>query len=226
MRRKLPGYFLLSFFSFCFFTVLFLAIAGVQASASQPLLQIKAHEDQQQPLPPTPTIYTFPPLKEQKTTDQQIPTPTVYQAQVQALPTITVTSTPVQKKTPETTPVPPTAIPTITDTPTPTATATPTQAPQPTSTDLDTLFNQYSATYHVSADELKKIAGCESGFNTNSDAGAYTGMFQFSANTWASVRGAMGIDPNPDLRKNAEEAIKTTAYMLSLGEENAWPNCH
>jgi len=51
-------------------------------------------------------------------------------------------------------------------------------------------------------------------------------MFQFSASTWASVRGLMGLDPNPDLRENAEEAIHTTAFMLSRGEESAWPNCH
>jgi len=62
--------------------------------------------------------------------------------------------------------------------------------------------------------------------NTNSDTGTYAGIFQFSASTWASERGIMGLDPNPDLRKNAGEAIRTTAFMLSKGQETAWPNCH
>ncbi|HSX08737.1 MAG TPA: transglycosylase family protein [Candidatus Saccharimonadales bacterium] len=169
---------------------------------------------------PTPTIYSQPspaPITENKTNiTVPSPTPTIYIASTHSTATLIPTATPT-----------PTAIPTPTDTPTPTPTVAPTTAPVVQgSTDIESLFSQYSSQYGISVDELKKIAQCESGFNTNSDTGTYAGMFQFSASTWASVRGLMGLDPNPDLRKNAAEAIHTTAFMLSKGEENAWPNCH
>jgi soluble lytic murein transglycosylase-like protein len=239
MRRKLSGYFLLSFFSFCFFTFVFLAIANVQAKADQPDLQTPVANQQQVMLPPTPTIYNEQLLQQPSSTQQNIPspTPTVYIAPDSQIST-PVTSTPLQQNNTaniqitQTVPVTPTATPAPTETPTPTTipvpTATPllTQVPQPSSSDLDALFNQYGTTYNVSPAELEKIAQCESGFNTNSDTGTYAGMFQFSEATWESTRTTMGLDPNPDLRKNPEEAIKTAAFMLSRGEENAWPNCH
>ena len=153
------------------------------------------------------------------------PTPTIYIVPPQP------TSTPTPTEEPQTTVIPtvsPTAIPTPTTTPTTDSVPTATTAPTQGTTDLESLFSQYSSQYGVSEDELKKIAQCESGSNTTSVSsdGTYTGMFQFSASTWASVRGLMGLDPNPDLRENAEEAIHTTAFMLSRGEESAWPNCH
>jgi soluble lytic murein transglycosylase-like protein len=84
----------------------------------------------------------------------------------------------------------------------------------------------YSDQYHVDENELKKIAQCESGFNPNSNnSGLYLGMFQFAASSWSSARSRMGLDPNPDLRTNAEESIKTAAYMIANGGINAWPNC-
>lgn len=216
MPRKLVGYILLSFLSFCFFTVVFNIIAIAQASAQQSPSEIV-----KQPLiVPTPTIYSGQIIIDKAPVTS--PTPTIVAKQQ--------TQTPTESGQPETkqvtvTPVPPT------ETPIPTAlpTATPTPSPEPTiatTTDLETLFSKYSSQYSVSEDELKKIANCESGFNTNSDTGLYAGMFQFSASTWASVRGLMGLDPNPDLRKDPEQAIMTTAFMLSRGEESAWPNCH
>lgn len=215
MREKLPRYFLLSFVSFCFFTVVFFTFANVQAAAEQPSL-IEPETASSVKIVPTPTIFMG--------TMQQSDSPVIKQA---ALPTPTPTT--IVTPTPTTIPtVIPTATPTPTamPSPTPTETPVPTGTVQPSSSDLDALFSQYSAQYNVSEDELKKIAECESGFNTDSDTGVYAGMFQFSAATWESERGAMGLDPNPDLRKDPAEAIKTTAYMLSQGEENAWPNCH
>jgi hypothetical protein len=35
----------------------------------------------------------------------------------------------------------------------------------------------------------------------------------------------MELDPNPDLRYNAEESIKTAAYLISIGKTYLWPNC-
>lgn len=54
----------------------------------------------------------------------------------------------------------------------------------------------------------------------------YVGMYQFAAQTWQSTRTAMGLDPNPELRMNAEESIKTAAYKIANGGIQAWPNCH
>ncbi len=217
MPRKMVGYFLLSFLSFCFFTIVFNIVAIAQVSAQQPSSQVV----QQEEVIPTPTIYTAPSNTLSNQTNQvSLPTPTPTLSKTQQ-----VFGASTQKQTITATPVPPTETPIPTDLPT----ATPTQAPQPiitTSTDLETLFSKYSSQYSVSEDELKKIANCESGFNSASDTGTYAGMFQFSAGTWASIRGTMGADGNPDLRKNPEEAIKTAGFMLARGQQNAWPNCH
>jgi Transglycosylase-like domain len=216
MQRRLVGYFLLSFLSFCFFTGIFLVLANTQVSAAQPTVQKELVQSTD--TAPTPTMYFAPtgqPVHEDAIQRQQTasPTPTVFAQQPQVL------ATNIQKQ--QVVMASPTPLPTETPTPTVVPTTQPT-----TATDLDTLFARYSSQYNVSADELKKIAQCESGFNTNSDTGLYAGMFQFSASTWASTRNAMGLDPNPELRKDAEESIKTTAFMLARGQENAWPNCH
>lgn len=226
MQRKLAGYigyFALSFVSFCFFTGVFHVIANAHAATGQATSQQFTNSSTHLP---TPTIYTQQLANTQnlKQTTQQskppTPTPTIFQtSSPQVLAASTKATTESNPPQPTETPIPPTA------TPTPTALPTP-QPTEPATTDLDSLFNKYGSQYSVNVDQLKKIANCESGFNTNSDTGLYAGMFQFSAGTWESIRGTMGQDPNPDLRKNAEEAIKTAAFMLSRGEANAWPNCH
>lgn len=174
MRRKLLGYSVLSFFSFCFFTFIFYSLANAQTSPNN----------------------TFQPSQRQVT------------------PTLTPTSTP-------------TATPTIipTSTPTPEPTATPTPWPALSSADLEALFQKYSDEYAVAKDLLKRIANCESGFNSQADTGLYAGMFQFASQTWINARSSMGLDPNPDLRKNSEESIKTAAFLIQRGQQNAWKNC-
>jgi hypothetical protein len=93
--------------------------------------------------------------------------------------------------------------------------------------ELESLFTSYAEMYNIDVAQLKHIAQCESGFNaTSNNHGKYLGMFQFSESTWISNRRAMGLDTNPDLRMNAEESIKTTAFMLARGQARAWPNCH
>jgi hypothetical protein len=130
----------------------------------------------------------------------------------------------------------PTPTPTQTPTPTltPTPTATPTITPTPTliilSEYLDGLFNKYCTEYGVDSigkELLKKIANCESHFNTGvvSQNGKYAGMFQFDENTWTSVRNSMGQNPDQNLRFSADESIKTAAYMAHLGRFSSWPNC-
>lgn len=136
--------------------------------------------------------------------------------------TATPTSTPIPTSTPTSTPTP---TPTPTDTPTPEPTATPTPWPALSSADIETFFQKYSDEYAVAKDLLKRIAACESGFNSQADTGLYVGMFQFAQSTWISARNSMALDSNPDLRKNAEESIRTAAFMIGRGQQNAWKNC-
>lgn len=91
--------------------------------------------------------------------------------------------------------------------------------------DLKPLFSKYGSEYGVSEQTLEKIAHCESTFNPRAVNGPYAGMYQFVAGTWISQRKAMGLDPNLNLRFNAEEAIKTTAFKISRDGTGAWPVC-
>lgn len=92
---------------------------------------------------------------------------------------------------------------------------------------LDPHYETYAAAYNVPKSTLTTIAGCESRHNPNavSPSKAYGGLYQFSASTWASTRNAMGLDPNPELRFNPEEAIKTAAFKIANGGIKAWPTC-
>lgn len=137
-----------------------------------------------------------------------------------------------------------TPIPTETSTPVPTLSPTPTASPTPTLTpreiltptpkptpiviapnDLEPLFRQYSTTYNVDEYKLKRIAYCESHFNTGVYKDPYAGMYQFNTNTWSKYRNMMGKDPNSDLRFGARESIETAAYVISLGQDSIWPSC-
>jgi hypothetical protein len=126
----------------------------------------------------------------------------------------------------------PTATPTPTNTPTPTPTQIPSPTPTPTTpppvaapVDLEGLFTRFAGEYSVDRELLKRIAKCESSFNNEASNGDYLGMFQFASSSWTTVRSRMNADTNPDLRKNPEEAIKTAAFHVSTGGQNAWPSC-
>ena len=225
MHKKLAGYTLLSFLSFCTFTLLFHAAAHAQSGDFvSPQIQVT------QPLP-SPTIYSpqlhiETPQVVAKKIDQPMPTPTIY---IEPLHPVETTPTPTE---PEVTKAPVDPLPTLeepSDTPVPT-TVTPVPTIQPSVTgpaDLDSLFTKYSSEFSVDIALLKKIAKCESGFNpTSNNSGLYLGMFQFSSSTWTVNRNRMGLDPNPDLRTNAEEAIRTAAFVISRGGRGAWPNCN
>lgn len=118
----------------------------------------------------------------------------------------------------------PTSSPLITAIPTPSQEVTPTPT-IPAPTEIDSFFDKYSAEYNIDKELLKKIARCESGFNPVAENGEYKGMFQFASSSWSSARSQLGMDPNPDLRTNAEEAIRTASFMISKGQQNAWRNC-
>lgn len=124
---------------------------------------------------------------------------------------------------------------TVSSTPAPTIsapTATPTSVtPTPTQVvvsaqEIDSYFEKYSREYNVDINLLRKIAVCESGYNTNSKSKhGYAGMFQFSESAWRGARNRMGHDANPDLRFNPEESIKTAAFKISRDGTGAWPAC-
>ena len=184
-------------------------------------------EPQQSNEIPTPTIFIDQPAPVAK--NGEFPSANSQQSEPNPLPirTAAVAQSPTISKSVPTISQP-SATPTPTNTPTPTPSPTP--LPQPTIavvTDIESLFTQFADEYHINKEELKKIARCESGFNTNSNnSGMYLGMFQFAAQTWISTRASMGLDTNTDLRTNAGEAIRTAAYMLSQGRQSSWPNCH
>jgi soluble lytic murein transglycosylase-like protein len=103
------------------------------------------------------------------------------------------------------------------------------ESPQPKPelppSEWDGLFVQYATLYGVEARKLKVIAKCESTYRQDAVNGPYGGMYQYLASTWSSTRTAMGADPNPELRFNGEEAIKTTAWKIAHGGIGAWPHC-
>jgi len=97
--------------------------------------------------------------------------------------------------------------------------------PISTSAEIESWINQYGDQYGVDKEKLKSIAYCESRFNSGAVNGPYGGIYQYHPGTWSSTRKQMGLDPDPDLRFNAEEAIKTTAYKISVQGTGPWPVC-
>lgn len=125
----------------------------------------------------------------------------------------------------------PTATPIPTLAPTRKPTPRPTRKPNPTpiivtSSELDGLFTKYSQEYSVDKELLKRIANCESGMNPNATNRNYVGLFQFSEGIWTSTRTLMGQNADINLRFNAEESIRTAAFMVSQNHLAIWPNCN
>lgn len=121
------------------------------------------------------------------------------------LPTVTPTNVPIKRKT--------------------ALLAVAPRSVKPAQADTHGLIEKYGRDYGVSPELLKQIAACESGFRAEAINGPYGGMFQFLASTWASNRKAMGDNPDPDLRFNAEESIRTAAFKISRDGAGAWPVC-
>lgn len=95
----------------------------------------------------------------------------------------------------------------------------------PEPSDKTPLYQKYGAIYGVDPAMLQLIASCESGERANAVNGPYAGMFQFVSATWSSNRRAMGENPDPALRYDAEEAVKTAAFKMSRDGYGAWPSC-
>lgn len=150
------------------------------------------------------------------------PVPTEEPSTPSPEPTVEPTPDPTEEPTPKPkTPSPtPSASPTVTPVPAPTQTPDVWSPPA-----LEPWFAQYAGMYGVDKNVLERIANCESHFNPEAKNGDYLGMFQFSTSTWTSSRVGMGADPNPALRANAEESIKTGAYLVSKRGIAPWPQC-
>jgi hypothetical protein len=109
------------------------------------------------------------------------------------------------------------------------ATMAPTPTPRPVpqaASDLDSLFSRFGSEYNVNKDLLRRIAFCESEFNSSATSGSYGGLYQFSDQSWMITRGNMGLDQNIALRFNSEEAVKTAAFKIAHTGTTAWPNCN
>lgn len=131
------------------------------------------------------------------------------------------TPTPLIISTPTPTPIPK-------STPKPTPVKTPTPIPQPnfTSQEINGFIDRFAGQYGVSPDVLRYIALCESGFNPSAKKPSYLGLFQFGPSTWQNLRVEIGEDKDVNLRANAEEAVQTAAYAISIGKKGIWPNCY
>lgn len=90
---------------------------------------------------------------------------------------------------------------------------------------LDELFAKYGAQYHVDPGVLKKIAGCESGYDAGQITGDYAGLFQFASFAWIEARGRMGLPADQSLRFNAEESIRTAAFEINYKGTSGWSDC-
>jgi len=139
-------------------------------------------------------------------------------------PTPTLTPTPTPTSTPTPTPSP---TPSPRPTPTPTITPTPTPFPQPTynSEQINAFIERFGSQYGVDPNVLRYVAVCESNFNPAAINGPYAGLYQFSSITWKNNRQLMSEETNTDLRFNAEEAVQTAAFIISIGRGSIWPNC-
>jgi len=135
----------------------------------------------------------------------------------------------------ETVEISPTAAPspTITPSPSPTVTPKPTKIPTPTpkpqpaytSQQIYEFTNEFGGRYGVDPNVIRHITLCESTFKPAAKNYIYAGLFQFDTRTWQTYRRLMGENPDPDLRYNAREAIKTGAFAISKSGTRLWPNC-
>lgn len=97
--------------------------------------------------------------------------------------------------------------------------------PQPTREEILNMISAYGNYYDIDVNLLRHIAFCETRYRPLATNGKHAGLYQFSPTTWQAVRGRMGLDPNPDLRFDAEQAVKTAAYKIQEGDPWAWAHC-
>lgn len=97
--------------------------------------------------------------------------------------------------------------------------------PTPTPEQFDTMFAAYAAYYRVDEGLLRSLAYCESRYIPTATNGRHAGLYQFNPGTWQATRKRMGLDPDVNLRFDAEESIKTAAFKLANSGSGAWVVC-
>lgn len=97
--------------------------------------------------------------------------------------------------------------------------------PTPSPSELEVMFSAYASYYKVDRSLLRFICFCESRFNPKATNGKHAGLYQFNPTTWSATRKRMNHDPNPELRFNAEEAVKTAAFKIAREGSGAWVVC-
>jgi len=117
----------------------------------------------------------------------------------------------------------------LTPSPTASITATPTVEEKPdnlySSEEIQGFLKEYSDKYGLDINYLRHVMVCESGFNPLAVNGVYAGLFQFDERTWATYREMTNENPDPKLRLDAREAVKTGSYVISIEKTDLWPNC-
>ena len=110
----------------------------------------------------------------------------------------------------------------ITLSPTASITATPIVEEVPennySSEDIQGFLKEYSDKYGLDIDNLRHVVVCESGFDPLATNSVYAGLFQFDERTWITYREMTNEDPDPKLRFDAKEAVKTGSYLISIGK--------
>jgi hypothetical protein len=148
--------------------------------------------------------------------NRQKPETKVLAIQTVLVPSPTATDTPTPKTTPSPTPKPK---------PTPSRTPAPTPPPTVTPQQINEFIDRFAGQYAIDPNVVRHVALCESGFKPSAKNSVYAGLFQFNSSTWKNIRIKMGEDPDPALRYNAEEAVQTASYEISLHNGRIWPNC-
>ena len=163
------------------------------------------------------TLYSLFSKKSQKTLINPTPSPTSSPINP-ASPSPSIPPSPSPSPTPNPSPLP---------SPTPSPPPIPSPSPQPeySQEEIHGFFEKYSNDYHIDIHVLRYIAICESGFNPKATNLYYAGLFQFNPSIWSYYRNMLNQDPDPGLRTNAKEAVKTAAYVLSINHAYIWPNC-
>ena len=145
-------------------------------------------------------------------------------------PKVSPSPTPLPTPTPSPSPIPsPSPSPSLSPSPSPSPLPSPIPSPSPLPSikpeEIHGFIDKFSREYNLDPGLLRHIAICESGFNPLAENLSYSGLFQFSPNTWTRYRNLLNQNPDSDLRLNAEASVQTAAYVLSVGNSYIWPNC-
>jgi hypothetical protein len=133
---------------------------------------------------------------------------------VDFVPEPVLSSSPSPAPTPEPTPAP-------TPQPAP-APATATLRPVPSTGYVETVVRAAAAEFGVNADQLVRVAKCESGLNplAKNPASTASGLFQFLTTTWAGNGPRLGYGPADVWDPVA--ASRVAAWMFAHGQSGQW----